>query len=85
MKKEVEDLTRLHLNIYTEDYEWLKRNYGREDSVGMGKAVRTIIRNNVSRMKEVLARRAQPQKPLEDDEFSALSLEAANEMTESEQ
>lgn len=45
-KKEGEDTSRIHLWLYDSDIEWLKAYFG--DNVGFSKAVRIMIRKNVT-------------------------------------
>jgi hypothetical protein len=75
-RQEDEPIERIHINLYSSDLEWLRQNYRREESVGVGKAVRTIVRNSVKRMQELQASRFHPIRPLDDDELASLEEEA---------
>jgi predicted HTH domain antitoxin len=75
-RQEDEPIERIHINLFSADLEWLRSNYRREESVGVGKAVRTIVRNSVKRMQDLQASRQKPIRPLDDDELAALAEEA---------
>jgi hypothetical protein len=75
-RQEDEPIERIHINLFSADLEWLRANYRREESVGVGKAVRTIVRNSVKRMQDLQASRHQHIKPLEDGELEAFEQEA---------
>lgn len=75
-RQEDEPIERIHIYLYSSDLEWLRSNYRREESVGVGKAVRTIVRNSVKRMQELQASRHNPIRPLDDEELGALEEEA---------
>jgi hypothetical protein len=77
-RQEDEPIERIHINLFSADLEWLRANYRREESVGVGKAVRTIVRNSVKRMQELQASRHRPIAPLADNELEALEQEAHN-------
>ena len=77
-RQEDEPIERIHINLFSSDLEWLRANYRREESVGVGKAVRTIVRNSVKRMQELQATRQRGIRPLEDEELEALESEAHN-------
>jgi len=75
-RQEDEPIERIHINLFSADLEWLRANYRREESVGVGKAVRTIVRNSVKRMQELQASRQKPIRPLDDEELETLAEEA---------
>lgn len=75
-RQEDEPIERIHINLFSADLEWLRSNYRREESVGVGKAVRTIVRNSVKRMQDLQASRQKPIRPLDDDELAALAEDA---------
>ena len=77
-RQEDEPIERIHINLFSADLEWLRANYRREESVGVGKAVRTIVRNSVKRMQDLQAARQRSIRPLEDSELEALESEAHN-------
>jgi predicted HTH domain antitoxin len=77
-RQEDEPIERIHINLFSTDLEWLRSNYRREESVGVGKAVRTIVRNSVKRMQDLQASRQKPIRPLDDEELEALAEEAHN-------
>ncbi len=74
-RKVDEDITRLHVNLYTSDLEWLRSVYG--ENVGMGSAIRTIIRNNIKRVQELVDAKKKAMTPLSDDEIEEVLQEAS--------
>lgn len=78
-RKEDEPIIRLHVNLFEEDVDWLRQMYGQEHSVGMGKAIRRMVRNSIKRMKEIQAAKSRAIEPLGESEMDSLVEEAGGQ------
>lgn len=80
-RKVDEPITRLHINLFSSDLEWLQEKYGKDSTgVGVGAAIRFILRNNIKRAQELMDSKKRPIAPLSEDDIE----EAVEEMLKEE-
>jgi len=73
-KLETEPLDRVHLWLYTDDIEWVRRHYSQ--TIGFSAAIRKMIRQFRLQLERQLAQQAKALPSLEDEELPNASSRA---------